>query len=355
MSKSHKSRGRGGLARHIKIHPARQSSGRTRRSWKQPSAGASGLLEPTVLSPADPGKAVYRDNHAAPPPEIAAELRAKGFVSLDELKERIVRPGMDKHLQPLRLYRGNLSAGRVKMLWNFIQLAHLSGTPSAAAAVKLFQNPEVPQLLGPVRNVSLLGLETFLSRMHDNMQVAENIPGLPEYIREQIRFRKFNLTKISGADRRSHMDFRREAWDAEGGVRRTANIKAALSRQAAKPAEVFYPFLIHDPKTDESDLVKFVNSVVPRGLMFDVRADVCQEMLLAILTGEIARDEAHSKRYTIIKRVMAMNGISDHSMSLSTIMPGHSQTLGELLVDSDWMEPWEEMERRLDEEDSVDA
>lgn len=49
-----------------------------------------------------------------------------------------------------------------------------------------------------------------------------------------------------------------------------------------------YPYMLS--ADDGSELLQAVNSMVPRGLYDDCRADVCQEMLLAILEGKLERE-----------------------------------------------------------------
>lgn len=349
MSKSHKSRGRGGLRRHIQMHPARRSSGRRHYKTKGPPAGATGWKDGDLI-PAQ----VATIAETRLPASDAPIVKKSGFISLNDLKEAVIQPGIEKHLEPLLLYRGSLQMGKVKRLWNYVQLMKLAGSQSASEAVKLFHNPDVPHLLGPsTKYLPLLSIETFLSRMHDHLDIAAAIPGLPEYIREQIAFRKFNLTKISAADRRSRLSFRREAGDREwenGAPQRTLeNRKRAHIRDAERPKDLFYPFMIHDPQDDASELVKFINTVVPRGLSPDLRADVCQEMLLAVLSGEISREDAHDKRYEMMKRVMRMNGISDRALSLDAPMPGHSKTILELVTETEWVDPWADQDEELED------
>ena len=342
MSKSHKSRGRGGVSRHIKIHPARQSSGRSHNRPAQKTSGAFGLqsIDDSVMLP--PSVIIQASVPSRPTPNSS-------WVSLDDLKNAVLKPGIEKHLQPLMLYRGCQSMGRIKMMWNFLQLMHLSGVPSASEALKLFQNPATSQLLGPASpRLSLNSLSSFLSRAHDHLKIASLVPGLPDYLKQQIEFRKFNLIKVSEACPNSRWDFRRQAGQE---MQRNAVLTRSMERLRAAPASgLFYPYMIYDVQNDQQELVAFVNEIVPRHLTPDLRADVCQEMLLALLTGEIGRHDAHSKRGIIIKRVLSMNGISDNALSIDAPIQGHSLTLRELLVDSEWVIPWDEVDERLDAE-----
>lgn len=53
-----------------------------------------------------------------------------------------------------------------------------------------------------------------------------------------------------------------------------------------------YPFIAPTtPASDAQDLVLFVNGSVPKGLPEQLRADVCQEILLAVVAGELERTE----------------------------------------------------------------
>lgn len=329
MSKSWKSHGRGGLRRHIQMRPTRQGHGYSRNKASQGASGAFGI---EYIAPVAEVRYTVDQTGEAP----ARETPPNGWVSLAALKERVVQPGIERHLRPLQLYRGHADIGRIRRLWNYVQLMHLAGVQSASAGLKLFGTIDNAHLLGPVKRPPLLSLDTFLSRMHDHLEVAALIPGLPDYIKEQIAFRKFNLTKISVADPSSRIEWRREAGLAEK--------RAAFKLRVPKPTvqETFYPYMLHDPQNDESALVLAVSRAVPRGLDPRLRADVCQEMLLAILTGEISKDQIHSKRSEMIKRVMKMNGISDRALSLDATMPGSTKTLIELLAETEWVDPLED-------------
>ena len=67
--------------------------------------------------------------------------------------------------------------------------------------------------------------------------------------------------------------------------------KPVIIRAREAPRElVTYPFVLGTAR-EEHDLVLAVNAVVPRYLPEHVRADVCQEMLVALLAGDLLREE----------------------------------------------------------------
>lgn len=67
-------------------------------------------------------------------------------------------------------------------------------------------------------------------------------------------------------------------------------------RQRLAPISTCYPYI---REGEEVELLLLVNNAVPRTVAADVRADACQELLLAILTGELTRENFtdHIARY----------------------------------------------------------
>jgi hypothetical protein len=65
-----------------------------------------------------------------------------------------------------------------------------------------------------------------------------------------------------------------------------------------------YPYLpMAGTRAAGADLLQIVNDAVPRYIAEDVRADICQELLLAIVAGEFSVDEVSKFVRPIAKRV----------------------------------------------------
>lgn len=78
--------------------------------------------------------------------------------------------------------------------------------------------------------------------------------------------------------------------DAEKRRRREVMKRLMAKPRQAMPYERQYPFSASRKAAPGNDLVQLVNASVPRGLSPDNRADICQEIIVGILCGEIDRD-----------------------------------------------------------------
>lgn len=218
---------------------------------------------------------------------IPYHRRATGHlmnVGMNYLSELVVRPSMKKHMRPLCLYRGSMYPERALRYWNFALLMYAAEAATLADGLKLQNNPSFAQLCGPSKPLSKRTLHSFYGRLWDNPEVTNNIKGFGEYVKSLELGPSF-LTQVDvESDRKfvppwrvsTHLDFDAQAIKPETGTK-----------------VLFYPFLVHDPKTaDGHDLVLLANKVVPEGLPHDIRADVCQELILSILDGKIKKENA---------------------------------------------------------------
>jgi hypothetical protein len=88
-----------------------------------------------------------------------------------------------------------------------------------------------------------------------------------------------------------------------------------------------YPYMLS--ADDGSELVQAVNSIVPRGLYDDCRADICQDILVAILEGELEREALSNQTVGgFITRWFRQRG---RHVSLSEPRYDGDKTFGEVL------------------------
>lgn len=206
------------------------------------------------------------------------------YQPIEKLADKIVQPGIEKHLLPLCLYRGTISFGRVHRWWNFAIAAMEQDCSDLTDLVGMSHNPDYSHLCGPERQVSRIGAIGFLSRLRDNPNVTANVPHLTEWA-GTILPRPFVYERVS-----VHSAYQRCApWRVYRPVKQKAakgggNVKAA-------PSMACYPYIAHDPKKDGFDLVARVNRAVPRSLPEDIRADICQDIIVAVLSGELTESD----------------------------------------------------------------
>lgn len=206
-------------------------------------------------------------------------------VGMNSLSDLVVRPGIRKFLWPLCLYRGQMNQGHAHRLWNYALLMMAAEAETLADGMTLAHNPAFAQLCGPVNKPQKQTMYSFFGRLWSNPDVTDNIPHFTEYVRSlDLGPSWLKPVPLETAEqfcapwRKSlHPDYDPRAERPESG---------------AKP--LYYPYLAHDPQNKESgsDLVALANRLVPTTLPHDIRADVCQELIVSILAGEITRDQA---------------------------------------------------------------
>jgi hypothetical protein len=209
-----------------------------------------------------------------------------GFNYLSEL---IVRPGIEKRLWPVLLYRGGLRPGQAHRLWNFSLLMMASEAETLSDGLKLHSNPAFSQLCGPIRVPQKQTLNSFFGRLWDNPDTTDLIPGFTEYVKS-LELGASNLLTVELESYRRKCAPWRVSLHPEGRLRPEEWIKERGTPQ------LFYPYAVHDTARpdDGRDLVKLVNDAVPRELPEQWRADVCQELIVSVLAGEIAKGEVHA-------------------------------------------------------------
>lgn len=258
------------------------------------------------------------------------------------LKGHIVRPDFDKHLMPLLYYRGNLSLGRMSRMWNFVVTCMESNVTSAAEAAKLSHNPDYAHLCGTIKPMKIGQLPGLFGRLIDNTNVTNNISGLTEYVRD-FKGWKFVPTPVGlYTNDPYHKD--RGAWwrvrdfspevlaeRAAKKARRKAateertkgrNARRMLNRKTAE--RLSYPYMLHRPQDGDGEraLLIEVHDAVPKQLPDWLRADICQDLLVAILAGEIDRSELQGSVKIYARKVLQMHPLKYGPLSLDENIPG---------------------------------
>lgn len=269
-------------------------------------------------------------------------------VALPKLERAIIKPGIEKHLHPLIRFRGAVSLGRIHRVWNFAQAMMLQECETHADGTqRLSLNPDFSHLAGPEKRVQLGSLRALASRLCATPEVQKIDPVLTEYIRDVFPH-PFSLipipevtydTKSWGVDnwrmfysRRAQDFFTKEQWADYQRERSIETLKRALEKQrraaqrledAARPkGGLHYPYLVHDGGRPEHDLLKLVNNAVPKWLHPDMRADVCQDLIVGILAGDFDKDNLKLPAKEMLKRVQKMFPTKYGPLSLDAVIPG---------------------------------
>jgi hypothetical protein len=206
-------------------------------------------------------------------------------VGMNYLSELVVRPGMKKRMHPLCLYRGRMEPGRALRLWNFSLLMYAAEVETLSDGIKLQNNEAFAQLCGPIKPLTKLGMCSFFGRLWDNPEVTRNISGFTDYVKSlEIGPSMLQQVDVESNERyvppwriSTHPEYDPQAVKPESGIR-----------------NLFYPYLVHDPEKDDGGkaLVMLANELVPHTLPEQWRADVCQDLIIGILAGDIPLEHA---------------------------------------------------------------
>ena len=248
-------------------------------------------------------------------------------VPLAKLEDKIIRPGFERHLRPLLMYRGNVTLGRAHRMWNLVVsgMEHEAGLSDLTQRLQL--NPELSQLCMPERKKEALAIRSFLSRLQLNSPVMAEMPHLSEYVWWLNPSGPFGLTPVSEFSPRSR-NLGAGGWRTFRAPQRPRRPGSNL--RDVRP-QLVYPFLIHDGGKPEHDLLRRVNAAVPRHFDPNTRADICQDIMVGILCGDFDPDNLTLPAKEMTKRVMKMFPTKYGPLSLDAEMPG---TDGFRLIDT---------------------
>jgi hypothetical protein len=196
----------------------------------------------------------------------------------------------ERDIRELLLFRGNLSLARARAIFVFLSACMDAGVETvadivkASAITKLATSRRVSDLAhlsglhSPLQNLGIYG---FLARIRKTARVWPLAPGIKEWADHVKGQLKIELDPIS----------RYAKWKTKRPWR---------IRERTEVAE-FYPYAVSAP-TDEMALVLAVHKAVPKHLPDELRADVCQELLVDILSGNLLVEQLNSEDFGRVMR-----------------------------------------------------
>lgn len=239
-------------------------------------------------------------------------------VSLSTLENAVIKPGFEKQLKPLVMYRGNMTLGRAHRLWNLLVSGMEQNCTSSDITQRLWSNPQFSHLCGVERPITSQFLTSFVVRLLDNPKVLQEDRHLEDYVRSL--FPSYRLH--APPQRVSETTYRSDCMGAGGWRRLGKREKHLTGGNVKQQASIVYPFLIHDGGKPEHDLLRRVNAAVPKYLDPELRADICQDIIVGILCGDFAEDNLTLPAKEMTKRVQKMFPTKYGPLSLDAIMPG---------------------------------
>lgn len=115
-----------------------------------------------------------------------------------------------------------------------------------------------------------------------------------------------------------------------------------IARGLIEPIPAFYPYILGEPRP-EHQLVLIVNEAVPRGLHESTRADICQDLLVAILDNQIEVEDLPQAVPEFIKRHFRQFPTKYGPISLDAKPPWgdeDSRTLAETISEDNIRQHW---------------
>ena len=103
-----------------------------------------------------------------------------------------------------------------------------------------------------------------------------------------------------------------------------------MSKPREQRVVLGYPYVV-GPVRDDYALLLAVNAVVPHGLPGDLRSDVCQDMLMAILEGELLATELRAKMSEYLKRARRRYAMPWGTVNIDAPLHADGRPLSEML------------------------
>lgn len=246
------------------------------------------------------------------------------LVDTTKVKQFITEPNLEIELRPLLLFRGGLTIGRAKTCFNFLRYAMEAKLPTMAEIWRASSGDnDIAHLCGfhARSGWQRMGMSGFFSRVLQSPSLLTKTPALRDYIYWVVdqtpRGVIYPLDRLSEiGSRKSLHEWRRPA-----------------KKRVAPMAEV-YPFITTTP-TEDHDLLLAVDRLVPKNISADSRADICQDMIVAILLGEISLDNLRDSTPQFVKRIYQQMPSKYGHLSLDAPLiysDGTGKTLAETIV-----------------------
>jgi hypothetical protein len=204
--------------------------------------------------------------------QIKSEAVVNRIIEASELDQRHL-------LRPLLLFMGSQSEGRIRSLWNLLTTMMDMQVPSVTEAIKIARTEDYRHICGLHANPVNSNFCSIISRVSARKDVAANVPGLWEYARHLGHSSGGNIYLLEPIETYALRVRSSRDWRLMPG-----HLRPKRYRREEFPE--LYPYISGSP-TSEHDMLMAVDAIVPKGLPNSVRCDVCQDMIVAVLSGEV--------------------------------------------------------------------
>jgi hypothetical protein len=205
--------------------------------------------------------------------------------AIDRLKEIIIAPR--DQLIPLLRFRGNQKINRIQSYWSFAHAMMLNGAESLADGTALSRETELPHFCGIHTKYPLpmMTLHSFFSRLAYTPEVTDLSPHFTDFV-HTVCPHPFQLGIVGVGVKHPQMTPARRAWRDRRNVeiiRERANKHVLEQLKTKGPTDYLLDSKNHNLMTE-------VHKAIPTYVAHAIRSDLCQDILCAIIAGDISID-----------------------------------------------------------------
>lgn len=212
-------------------------------------------------------------------PATGSKGRKETAMNIDttKLTEHIAMPDWERRLTPLFLFKGS-RPNRIRTLWNVAYAMYLAEMPTYGTAVRDLSKTDDAHLCGLHAALQHQGLRGIFGRMRACKPLTDSVSkAFTEYV-EWVHPSQCVYQPVPLVSR----DPYRFGWWRKAPEK----AKKKWRMPEARSHEVPYPF-VRNAQTKEHELLMAVHKMIPRGVSHHIRGDLCQDMLVAVLSGEL--------------------------------------------------------------------
>lgn len=281
------------------------------------------LAGPTIITAVsfDGGS---RLNQRPEPPTASAYAR---------LKDRIASRRPDEWFIPMTLYIGNYTVGQAQANWNYLQALYELEVMTTAQAFKIGRDSfDLLHVCGRHAPMQSSSLASFIGRVVNSPGVWKTTePRIKEYISDFISQQGIGFQCLISPRRRIDR--------YSGGPARTTRRSYRVDPNYVPKSKIpvvpnFWPFAVRQAPTEQEMLTAIDRAT--RGIPEQWRQDVCQDLVVAILSGETTLDNLRDAIPKHVSNVFKMHPIKYGPASLDACLDGingrGSRTLADILA-----------------------
>ncbi len=215
--------------------------------------------------------------------------------NIEKVKKRICEPSTSELIRPLFLFKGSTTEGRMLSLYNLLASAKDNEVKTlreiSAASEYLVEPVHYCGFHRLIANQSLLSICSRILQSPSVLKAELDWYDYIHYVVENSEGWLLNLIPIPPTSFDWHIS-RTRPWRYVAPPRK--------DRQPRERITEYYPY-IKGPVLDDHALLVAVDKLVPKGYNDDTRADICQDMIVAILTGETTLENMAADKAKYVK------------------------------------------------------